>query len=135
MEMLTHECSHQVYQLASWFARMDLPDAPEVYSVLKERSRPLERLLLGFHAFGNCVLMYDALRQRNAPVDQDELPGRISSARLLVDSLHEEVAPRISFLSPAGQAIYKPLADRLWREQLLARPPAEIQENQDLAVA
>jgi hypothetical protein len=58
---LVHECSHQYHHLLQWHSRLVQPKAPDVYSALKKRPRPLEKVLKGFHAFGNVMLALQAL--------------------------------------------------------------------------
>jgi len=118
-EMLVHECSHQHYNLASWWTRMVPEGAPDVYSILKFQPRPLERLLLGFHAFGNALMMYDLLRRRGAPVDPKDLAGRIVYVRSLVDALYLPLIENKQWLSPSGISVYQPLADLLIEHGLI----------------
>ncbi|PTS86279.1 hypothetical protein DBR17_07085 [Sphingomonas sp. HMWF008] len=124
-EMLVHECSHQHYHLASWWTRMVDEGAPDVYSILKFTSRPLERLLLGFHAFGNALLMYDLLRRNRAPVDLGELDGRMRYVRSLVDALYLPLIENKAWLSESGRSIYQPLL-ALLVERGLVQPEDEM---------
>lgn len=118
-EMFVHECSHQHFQLICWSGRMTDIDAPEVYSVLKRTSRPLDRVLLGYHAFANCLYMYSLLKQRGAPVDSRYLDERIRFVRSLVDALYQPLIEQKRWLTPTGLAIYQPLTDRLVGEGII----------------
>lgn len=118
-EMLTHECSHQHYHLASWFTKMVADDAPDGYSILKNTARPLERILLGFHAFGNVLLMYHLLRERRANVDSGLLASRIDYATSLVRALYVQILERKTSLTRAGLSVFQPLASHLVDEQLI----------------
>lgn len=118
-EMLVHECSHQHYHLASWWTRMVKDGAPEVYSILKFTSRPLERLLLGYHAFGNALLMYDDLRRNGAPVRPHELNERIRYVRSLVDALYLPLIEHKDWLSESGLSLYQPLTELLINRELV----------------
>lgn len=119
-EMFVHECSHQHYQLVCWTDRFTRLDAPEIYSVLKRTSRPLDRVLLGYHAFANCLYMYHLLERRNAAVDRGDLSGRIRFVRSVVDALYAGVVRNKHWLTPAGLAIFQPLTDRLVAEDVIS---------------
>jgi HEXXH motif-containing protein len=110
-EMLVHECSHQYYNIASWFTTFVKDNAPEAYSVLKHKNRPLERLLLGFHAFGNALLMYDELHRSALPFKG--LSGRIPYVQGLVDDLYEPVRNHAEWLTDSGRDLFIPLVERL----------------------
>ncbi|WP_375398453.1 HEXXH motif-containing putative peptide modification protein [uncultured Sphingomonas sp.] len=112
-EMLVHECSHLHFHLASWTSRLVQPDAPSVYSVLKNVARPLEMILLGFHDFGNVLLMYDRLARSDAPIDHGDLAGRMEHVCGLVRALHSGLVPNLEWLTPSGTCLYAPLAHRL----------------------
>lgn len=133
-EMFVHECSHQHYQLASWTNRLTRRDAPEVFSVLKRTSRPLDRVLLGYHAFANCLFMYHLLDRRGAAVDRADLGGRIRFVRGLVDALYAGVARNKQWLTPTGLAIYQPLTDRLVAEAIVAPEEEMASEARSLEI-
>lgn len=58
-EILVHECSHQYYHLTELLGRVtNGSDRREFYSPVKDRERPLEAILLAFHAFANMVFFY-----------------------------------------------------------------------------
>ncbi|WP_440637628.1 aKG-HExxH-type peptide beta-hydroxylase [Bradyrhizobium sp. PUT101] len=68
-EMLVHEASHQYYYLLTrlGFALSNAEDTQ--YSPLKRTERPLDKIILGFHAFGNVLLLHRQLRERHADDD------------------------------------------------------------------
>lgn len=112
--MLVHECSHQYFHMSQWMVPPTTSDAPEVYSVLKNRSRPLERVLLGFHAFGNCTLALARLRDSVPVVDADPFESELRNARRLTSNLLEQLAPHVEkSLEPSGQEFFQPLLRRL----------------------
>lgn len=114
VNMLVHECSHQYFHLARWFDTLVELDAPNVYSVLKDTERPLEKVLLGFHAFGNVWLTLKLLSKSNAKIDVNEMERQEIHVRNYVSALDGQLQKHCSpYIRPAGQAIYFPLRTRL----------------------
>lgn len=74
---LVHECSHQYYHMLQWHTRLVRATAPEAYSALKKVRRPLEKLLKGFHAFGNVMLALQGLE----PIQERFSPAHVPSAQ------------------------------------------------------
>jgi HEXXH motif-containing protein len=61
-EMLVHEASHQYYFIATRHgSAVDPADDMQFYSPFARRLRPVERILLGFHAFANVYLYYESV--------------------------------------------------------------------------
>ena len=108
-EMLVHECSHQYLYMVSWFGTLVTEAARPHYSPLKGRERPLEKIVLGYHAFGNVLLAYAQLRA-HGHAEALALRYRVVSAYLdqLVKPLVDEVG-----LSALGCEIVRPLRARL----------------------
>lgn len=114
INMLVHECCHQYFFLATTGARVTRRDAPEVYSVLKQTARPFERVLLGFHAFGNVLLVHDALLDGRHPINRREVEAERTFARQLVAGLDASLQGGWQHqLEEAGVEIYQPLRRRL----------------------
>ncbi len=108
-EMLIHECSHQYLHMMSWFGPLVSEAARPHYSPLKGCERPLERIVLGYHAFANASLAYTQLRAHgHAEAIADR--SRVVSGYLeeLVKPLVDEVG-----LSALGREIVRPLRTRL----------------------
>jgi HEXXH motif-containing protein len=108
-EMLIHECSHQYLHMASWFGALVSEAARPHYSPLKGCERPLDRIVLGYHAFGNAMLAFAQLRAHgHAEVIANRY--RVVSAYLdeLVKPLVDEVG-----LSGLGRELVRPLRTRL----------------------
>ncbi len=114
IEMLVHECSHQYFNLAMKFGSMQTPDAPSYYSPLTKSERPLDRILIGYHAFGNVQLIYDALKRL---VPEIVLPARYQTVqeglKELSVILEKESNRNLTHL---GRALYFPLQKRLAAE-------------------
>ena len=120
---LVHECSHQYFFMVQAFAPFVRPDAPDVFSALKNRDRPLEKALLGLHAVGNMLFAYQALLAGDAGVHTTELRGERDATRTIAASLFESMEPHWDrHLDEAGQELYVPLRDRLRAEGFLATP-------------
>jgi hypothetical protein len=66
-EMLVHEASHQYFYLLELLGLPLVADASAfAYSPLKSTARPLVKLLLGYHAFANVVLMFRTVQDSPA---------------------------------------------------------------------
>ena len=123
VNMLVHECSHQYFNLMQSFVPVVRPDAPEVYSALKECNRPLEKVLLGFHAVGNMLFAYEALLDSGAPVETNEIFLERDAAAEIAVSLYDSLEPHWdSHLEQAGRELYVPMRDWLRAADLLDTP-------------
>lgn len=108
-EMLVHECSHQYYHMCSWLGSTVTPDAKPYYSPLKKCERPLDRILLGYHAFGNAMIVFDRMAGNGM---QAQISDRWSTVAGYMDQLVQPLEDQRS-LSELGQAVYAPLRTRL----------------------
>jgi hypothetical protein len=98
-------------------------DAPDAYSILKGTKRPLEKLLLGYHAFANVLLTLEEIKRRDLDVDRRELDRQIASSGRLVADLQAELEPRWEqFLEDRGKDMYLPLRKRIAAEVKLPAP-------------
>ncbi len=71
-EMLVHEASHQHFFLLQDICRLVEPGTPEtLYSPITDMQRPIEKVLLGYHAAANILNFYN----RYGPLD-DTAPVR-----------------------------------------------------------
>lgn len=118
--VLIHECSHQYFNMLIWHGPMARPDAPEAWSVLKKTARKLDRVLIGFHAFGNVLLGLGRLLDAGPKVDEADLRGQIDWHLELVLALDQQLLPLSdAFLTDMGKAIYLPLRNRLLAAEFL----------------
>jgi HEXXH motif-containing protein len=108
-EMLVHECSHQFLYMVSWFGTLVTEAARPHYSPLKRRERPLERIVLGYHAFGNVLLAYEQLRAHG---HAKALAPRYSVVSAYLDELVKPLVDDVG-LSALGLQIVRPLRTRL----------------------
>lgn len=109
IEMMIHESSHQYFHLLTWLNPMVKPDAKMYYSPLKKRERPLEKILLGYHAFANASLAFESLIDLGFGDD-------IQNRKECVDEYMRELIPPLEEtdgLSELGEAIYQPLRKRI----------------------
>jgi len=119
VEMLVHECSHLYYHLCSWFTKTLKDHTTEAFSVLKGTARPLDKILLGYHAFANVALMYRKLQQINAPVDAVLLEERKAQSERFVQELYIQLVNNQASLSSSGYAIFQSLAKELTDNEIL----------------
>lgn len=110
-EMLIHECSHQYFHMASWMGSTVTPDAKPHYSPLKRRERPLDRLLLGYHAFGNALIAFDRFRAIGLG---NQITDRLGTVSAYMEQLRVPLQSEEG-LSELGLALYRPLRARLAR--------------------
>lgn len=111
-EMLVHEASHQYYHLAERAGPVhDGSDGGLYWSPARRTERPLDRILLAYHAFANIMLFYEdcliagrddrgycAHNKRQWWSELETLQRPLESARSL---------------TPIGEALWRPLAERL----------------------
>lgn len=108
-EMLIHECSHQYLHMVSWFGSLVTEAARPHYSPLKGCERPLDRIVLGYHAYGNVMLAYEQLRLHG------HAEGVAGRSRVVSAYLDELVKPLVEEVGLSGLAreIVRPLRTRL----------------------
>jgi HEXXH motif-containing protein len=120
--ILVHECTHQYFYLAETRAPVvNGRDGRLYYSPLKHTDRPLDRILIGYHADGN-ILAYveEALRAGTA----HERLFRAEREQLRADlALLEQPLHRTEGLRPLGESLWRPLYDELLRIDRAAQPP------------
>jgi HEXXH motif-containing protein len=112
MEMMVHEASHQFFFMATLLGRVDDgSDTQQHYSPLVGRNRPIDKVLLSFHALGNMtILMRDCIE--TGIDDEGYCRQRLV---LITEQLRrvEEVLQRSTALTGLGKALWQPLAERL----------------------
>jgi HEXXH motif-containing protein len=108
-EMMIHECSHQYFHMASWVGSMVTPDAKPHYSPLKKCERPLDRILIGYHAFGNALIAFDKFREVGL---EKEIAGRFNTINGYMEQLRVPIEAEVG-LSELGLAFARPLRARL----------------------
>lgn len=110
-EMLVHEACHQYFYVLRRLGPFFEKGADSIYySPLKRRKRPLEKLLLGFHAFGNVLLMHRELNARGALAGLT--PEMIEMTERETRTMWRTLAEHALF-SSLGRALFLPLQERL----------------------
>lgn len=111
-EMLVHESCHQYYYLLSRVGAMvDGSDTQEHYSPAVQRNRPLSKILIGYHAFANVLLLYRTLLRNGLAGD---LYCRSMETRLSAEVETLEYPLRNnSALTTIGLDVLQPLMEHL----------------------
>ena len=109
VEMLVHECTHQYFHMCAWLGSTVVPGAKPHFSPLKQCERPLDRILLGYHAFGNALIVFDRLAALGRT---EEIRVRWTAVAAYMDKLVEPLQPPDE-LSELGLALFSPLRARL----------------------
>jgi HEXXH motif-containing protein len=108
-ELLVHEASHQHLNLLGLLGPFaDAADPRRYYSPLKRTERPLERILVAYHAAGNSILYYRDCFESGRPQCGGIIETLKKQLRTLDAALRDNPA-----LTDLGRAVYQPLAERL----------------------
>ena len=111
-EMLVHEGSHQYFHLISRIEPVvDGSDSSLYFSPAVGRPRPLDRILVAYHAFANVSLLYSMCLASGL---SDKAYCRQKQAEL-IPQLEQLERPLISnpSLTAAGRGLFEPLSERL----------------------
>jgi HEXXH motif-containing protein len=111
-EMLVHESCHQYLYVAKRLGDLVTgTDSELYYSPAVARPRPLDKVLLAYHAFANVLLLYEALR-RSPGGEALSVDDAIAKMRADVDVLEAPLRDNEG-LSNLGLALAEPLMERL----------------------
>jgi hypothetical protein len=108
-EMLVHEASHQYLELLTKLGPAVHPNHAKLYySPVKKCDRPLDRILLAYHAFANVTLFYRVVLERDLADDY------FKDLHNLSEELRQLEQPLIGSdaITPIGRALVQPLIDR-----------------------
>lgn len=112
VEMLVHESSHQYFNIVKTVGPLVNPaDTQTYYSPAVRKNRPLERILLAYHAFANVLLMYRLCLDKNIEDDGYCASNSIRLKRDL-EQLEEPLRDNPN-LTPLGKALCEPLISQL----------------------
>ena len=118
LDAIIHENSHLYFNLSWIVSPLCTPDAPMGYSPLKKRERPLNMLILAFHALGNILLLYiNMMKSASLDVNQNELNEGIKYNANLVTKLADEINKYRPYLTQTGLDLCQPLYDRLLQDE------------------
>jgi HEXXH motif-containing protein len=111
-DTLVHEASHQYYYILSRLGPVDDGSDQELYEnpFLKIR-RPIDKILLAYHAFANVLLLCRSLRTRgfaDNPYVLNREEYLLRGLATLDAALQATVA-----LSPLGRALWEPLREQI----------------------
>jgi HEXXH motif-containing protein len=111
-ELLVHEASHQYYHLAEQLGPIhDGTDREMYWSPARRKNRPIDRILLAYHAFANILLYYQA--SIDAGLDSSGYCAHgLSSWRDEVLSMQRHLE-KSRGLTAIGEALWRPLAERI----------------------
>ena len=119
-EMLVHEASHQYFHIATRFRPVhDRSDRRLYHSPVKGESRPIDAILLAFHAFANVLLFYRSCIESGVE-DQGYCERSATRHR-------SELEPMLDYLrlpnslTETGRLLWEPLASRLFIAEQLRR--------------
>lgn len=112
-EMLVHEATHNYFYLAMALGPVeDGTDTTLYYSPVKRRGRPIQFILLAYHAFANVLLLMRELREAGYPDPKGYVDGNEEDLIPQLDQLREGLTAS-NGLTPLGEALWRPLAERL----------------------
>jgi HEXXH motif-containing protein len=106
-ESLVHETAHQYYFLMNCAAVLTDPGHEQLYSSpLRHTARPLDRILLAYHAVANIICLYQLLVSRDAPYqpDRSSMDRAVQDFETLADHLVDN-----PWLTDAGRALLEPI--------------------------
>jgi HEXXH motif-containing protein len=111
-DLFVHEASHQHYYLATQTGPVhDGSDQELYYSPGPRTHRPVDKILLAYHAFANLLLFYRACR--DAGVGDGVLCSRMERSYEEGVAVLEAPLEKTRALTPLGRALFEPLAERL----------------------
>lgn len=112
-EMLVHEASHQYFHIVRRAADVSDPtDQRLYYSPIKGSARPIDPILLAFHAFANVVLFYSECVA--AGMDDDgycttNIERHLMELEILAAHLDGD-----NSVTEAGHSLWKPVAQKIF---------------------
>jgi hypothetical protein len=110
-DTLVHEASHHYYYILSRLGPVDDgSDSTLYFNPFLELNRPIDRILLAYHAFGNILLLCRTMRTRG--LDHPYIVARelYLAPRLTVLEAALQITTALTSL---GRALWEPLYDRL----------------------
>ncbi|TIS62490.1 HEXXH motif-containing putative peptide modification protein [Mesorhizobium sp.] len=108
-EMLVHECSHQYFNALMFISPVaDGSDTTLYFSPVRNCGRPIEMILLAYHAFGNVLLFYRECQFRG--VDDSGFCERNEAELLPQLGVLEDALRATSSLTEVGHSLWQPLS-------------------------
>jgi HEXXH motif-containing protein len=112
-ETWVHECSHQYFQILTRVGPVvDGTDPTLYYSPVRQTGRPLDKILLAYHAFANVLLFYRSCAETGMHDPNGYL--EINELRLIPQLRQlEEPLRSTRGLTELGSALWEPLGERI----------------------
>ena len=111
-ETLVHESAHQYFNLLRRSGDFDDGSDGQLYwSPAARQHRPLTRILIAYHAFGNVMRLYEAMRAADIE-DGGYVEQNVSTMRAKLAELDQPLRGNPA-LTDLGRAVYQSLADEL----------------------
>jgi HEXXH motif-containing protein len=111
-DALVHEASHQHFFALTQLGPVHDGSDPKLYfSPAPRRDRPIDKILLAYHAFANTFLFYRYARTHGFD-DADFCNFQENAYRTCLVDLHGPLATTRA-LTPLGRALFEPLAERV----------------------
>ena len=110
MELLVHECSHQYYHMLSLMHPLHRDVSTLHYSAATESQRPMERLLIAYHAQVNISIFLDRVFDSVAPSQKSSINRLTNIGIHKLNSLNSQLRRHAEAgLSEHGLELYKTL--------------------------
>lgn len=110
-DLLVHEASHQYVHLVGWFGPLVHPNLGEFPSPLRGIPRPLDKILLAYHACGNILLSLEAAVEAGV-VDPTAHRAKKTRYTGALREMDRWLAPE-GRLTALGDQLHAPLRRRL----------------------
>ena len=111
-DALVHEASHQHFYILGQLGPVhDGSDIQLYYSPARGADRPIDKILLAYHAFGNVLLFSRHCRSRGVG-DLEMCESQERSYEACLTTLQRPLETTRA-LTPLGRALFEPLAARL----------------------
>jgi HEXXH motif-containing protein len=113
-ELLVHETSHHYYHCAQLYGEPCNDRDTALYpSPYVNKDRPIDRILIAFHAFANIVLLYRSIVDAGPDECRDKAEAAIAQ-HVPILTRFSAALTRSPGLTPLGRALFEPLRDRLF---------------------
>lgn len=115
MEALVHECTHQYYYMASLLTQMraNPNDDTLYYSSIVDRYRPIDRVLLAYHATANIVLFLNIVARERSSLS-DAAQGRMLRQGAVCKQLLDVLENNASKLSDNANEFWRNSREQVW---------------------
>jgi HEXXH motif-containing protein len=107
-EALVHEASHQYFQIGEMRTRFHIAEDDSLYwSPYVKKERPIERILLAYHAFANVTLFYERVLAATRCEEEKSMAMRSLAQHRPNLVAFAAYLDHSAGLTPAGRALYR----------------------------